>query len=82
MEALATRNTQKYSHSTTIPSKCCEIILLKFPSNQLDKEKIRLQDKQNMMLVSWENSQICSTLPNKLHELGITELPSTAVSFN
>nr|pir hypothetical protein F46F11.6 - Caenorhabditis elegans [Caenorhabditis elegans] len=40
--------------------------------------RLPFPDKQNMMLVSWENSQICSTLPNKLHELGITELPSTA----
>lgn len=40
--------------------------------------RLPFPDKQNMMLVNWECSDMCSTLPNKLHELGITELPSTA----
>ncbi|EGT39091.1 hypothetical protein CAEBREN_09115 [Caenorhabditis brenneri] len=40
--------------------------------------RLPFPDKQNMMLVNWESSAMCSTLPNKLHELGITEVPSTA----
>lgn len=40
--------------------------------------RLRFFEKQNMMLVNWDSYDICATLPNKLHELGITELPSTA----
>ncbi|KAF1769480.1 hypothetical protein GCK72_001297 [Caenorhabditis remanei] len=40
--------------------------------------RLRFFEKQNMMLVNWDSYDICATLPNKLHELGITEFPSTA----
>ncbi|PIC55652.1 hypothetical protein B9Z55_000839 [Caenorhabditis nigoni] len=40
--------------------------------------RLPFPDKQNMTLVNWETADLCKLLPNKLHELGITELPSTA----
>uniref|UniRef100_A0A8R1HU54 F-box domain-containing protein n=1 Tax=Caenorhabditis japonica TaxID=281687 RepID=A0A8R1HU54_CAEJA len=40
--------------------------------------RLAFPDKQNMMLVNWDAARISTSLPNKLQELTIMELPSTA----
>ncbi|CAI2320382.1 unnamed protein product [Caenorhabditis sp. 36 PRJEB53466] len=40
--------------------------------------RLPFPDKQNMTLVNWDSALICTALPNRLHELGITEFPTTA----
>ncbi|CAB3408881.1 unnamed protein product [Caenorhabditis bovis] len=59
-------------------SRAAEWIHLPIELKEQIMRLLPFQDKQNMMLVNRECAKVCDTLPNKLREISILEMPSTA----